>query len=300
MSTKDFDLTPENAKKWLNQIRGDIDTNNPFKPQNLGEYIGQEKAKRIVSIMVQAALKDNHALPNTLITGPFGQGKTSLARIMADEFKSGIPLVDAASVNKNPFAKGTKIVDEIHNLAPDVCDTFNIGIDAGDIHIIGCTTDPGDLPGAFRSRFRTIYLEPYSNADISTILKNVVTKKNLTIEPKVLDMIAKRSRLSPRYALNYLSFILDILTIKGGQVITSGIAQEAFKELGVDEDGFLARDYVYLKALPKDGRAVGLQFLSAVTSIDIKTIESEVEPYLLQQGLIDRTPKGRKLMMVSR
>jgi Holliday junction DNA helicase RuvB len=293
MSAGDYELTPENIRKWslkLNTI------SNPFQPQTLEEYVGQAKAKRIASIIVEAALKDGHSLPSTLITGQYGQGKTSLARIMASAYDPKITLLDAASVNKNPVTKGTYIIDEIHNLGSDVCDSLNILLDAGDIFIIGSTTDPGKLPAAFRSRFRQIYLEPYSIKDISTIIKRVIDRKLLSIDPGPLLDIAKRSRLNPRAALNYLAFIFDIATLKNVTRISSAIVKEAFQELGVDARGFQSRDYVYLNALPTDGRAVGLQYISAITRIDEETIKEEVEPYLLQQGLIDRTSKGRKLI----
>lgn len=295
MPAGDYELTPENIEKWVRKIVSDKKSSDPFKPNNLEEYVGQQKAKRIISIIVQAAKKDERPLPSTLITGPFGQGKTSLARIMADMYDTRIKLVDAATVNKNPLTKGTYIIDEIHNLSPDICDSLNILMDNnGTINIIGCSTNAGALPSAFRSRFRQVYLEPYSIKDINTILRNVVEKKGLYLESKALDNISKRSRLNPRSALQYLAFIFDIVTLQNSSYITVKITNDAFKELGVDEKGYLDRDYQYLNALPSDGRAVGLQYLSAVTSIDEETIKMEVEPYLLQQGLIDRTPKGRK------
>lgn len=300
MSVGDYDLTPENILKWTEALKrktaASTINDNPFQPQNLEEYIGQPKAKRIVSIIVDAALKDKRPLPSTLITGQYGQGKTSLARIMANTYDPNIKLLDAASVNKNPPVKGTYIIDEIHNLASDICDSFNILLDNNDVHIIGCSTDPGQLPSAFRSRFREIYLTAYTISDISAIIKKVITRKHLTIDAQPLLSIAQRSRLNPRVALNYLAFIFDLVTLKNSSTISPVIIREAFKELDVDEWGYQARDFIYLKALPSDGKAVGLQYLSAVTYIDEETIKQEVEPYLLQQGLIDRTSKGRKLI----
>ncbi len=298
MSIRDEDfLTPELVEKWLNKIRAvPITKDDPFKPQSLEDYIGQEKAKKIVSVVVNAAIKEKRPLPNTLITGPYGQGKTSLARIMADTYERNIPLIDAASVNKTLITEGMYIVDEIHNLGADICDSLNIMLDNNKLHIIGCSTNAGALPAAFRSRFRQIYLEPYTKADIAKIISRVIKVKELTIQTKSLEDIANRSRLNPRTALNYLAYVFDIASLQSARKITQEIVEDAFEQLGVDKYGFLSRDYAYLKALPRNGRAVGLQYLSAVTSIDPQTIEMEVEPYLLQQGLIDRTPKGRKLV----
>lgn len=304
MPTGDYALTPENILKWTHALEqkrfASKHSGDPFQPQTLEDYVGQTKAKRIVSIIVDAARKDDRPLPSTLITGPYGQGKTALARIMARMYDPKIKLLDAASVNKNPPEKGTYIIDEIHNLGPDVCDSFNILLDNNDIHFIGCSTDPGQLPSAFRSRFRQVYLVPYSIEDISKIIKQVIIKKELNISPTVLTDIAKRSRLNPRVALNYLAFIFDLTTLQNTTTISGSITDEAFRELDVDEHGYQARDFIYLKALPSDGRPVGLQYLSAVTSIDEETIKQEVEPYLLQQGLVDRTSKGRKLIKAVR
>ncbi len=262
-----------------------------LRPQNLNEYVGQPKAKQIVATTVQAALKEQRALPNILISGPFGQGKTILALLMAQEYGKKFPLIDAASVNKNIVESGTVIIDEIHNLDATVCDSLNILLDSHNLHIIGCTTNPGALPSAFRSRFRNIPLGPYSNDDISQILTMALSRKGISSTKTLVYEIAKRSRLNPRISLNNLSFILDVALVKDAS-LGIHIIDEAFHQLGIDKDGFSLRDYAYLDAIP-EGRSVGIQYISAVTSIDPKTIEEEIEPYLMQKGLIDRTSRGR-------
>src|ERR1041385_3232388 len=269
MPAGDFELTPENVSKWIKEfLNSQSQNDNIFSPQNLGEFIGQEKAKRVTSIFVEAALKDGRPLPNTMITGAYGQGKTTLARLMANAYDSSIRMYDAAYLNKNMVERGTFIIDEIHNLAADSCDSLNILLDNNSVHIIGCSTNPGALPAAFRSRFRQIYLEPYTEAHIAAILKTVIDKKKLVIDKKTLADIAHRSRLNPRTAINYLSFMFDLATLKNTKKIDQAIVNNAFDELNINKDGYSKRDYAYLQALPADGRPVGLQYLSAVTSID--------------------------------
>lgn len=265
-------------------------SNDIFSPKNFDEYVGQEQQKALVSIMIRAAKEEKRPLPNILIVGSFGLGKTSLARIILKEYNNTQFMVDGTSVNKNPLRAGITIIDEIHNLDPQTCDSLNLLLDRGTHHIIGCTTDPGQIPAAFRSRFHTIQLDNYSVANLATIAEFALKRKKVTADKSVLEYIAKRSRFNARVLINNLSMILDLMTVqKKGMSIE--VVKEAFNMLGIDNNGFLLRDRLYVKALPD--RPVGLSYLSAVLNIDRNTLENEVEPYLMQCGIIDRTPKGR-------
>lgn len=265
-----------------------------FAPKNFSEYVGQEKAKAIASVMVGAAKKENRALPNTMIDGSYGLGKTSLAKVIAEEIGIKPKIIDAASLNKEvKLTSKLTIVDEIHNLDASVADSLNILMDAGTIRIIGCTTNPGMLPAAFRSRFRTIHLDHYTVWNIRQIIDLACLRKGVPINGATLAEIAKRSRLNPRVALNHLSFIFDLMSVQNQYSPTVKLAKSAFTMLDVDDNGYNARDYAYMRAFPSDGRPVGIKALEAVTGIDAKTIEAEIEPYLLQTGKIDRLPRGR-------
>lgn len=261
-----------------------------FAPTSFAEYIGQEDAKALAQITLQAAKKDGRALPNMLIVGEYGLGKTSLARLIMQDYGEPVRLVDGASVNA-ALPSDHVILDEIHNLNPEVADSLNILIDSNKVHIIGCTTDPGALPSAFRSRFRVLQLESYDVENLTEILNRVVRRKHVSATKAVLSQIALRSRFNARYALSNLSLVFDLLTINSQSTITSSLVKEAFKKLGVDSKGFLRRDYKFMAAL--SDRPVGLQYLQAATGLDAKTIEEEVEPYLMKMGLLDRTPRGR-------
>jgi Holliday junction DNA helicase RuvB len=265
-----------------------------FAPKTLDEFIGQAKAKKLVRVMVQAAKVENRPLPNTMISGPFGQGKSALARLMVELYGAKVPVIDGTSANKSVPDSGIVIIDEIHNLEPEICDTLNVMLDKGIVHIVGCTTNPGALPAAFRSRFRSIYLEPYEIKDVTFILKNAVKRKGVTARTAFLTNVATRSRFNPRMALNYLALVFDIMAVKKSTVATRQIIDEAFTQLGVDKYGFQTRDYAYMHALPGDGRSVGLQYISAMIQIDEKTIEEEIEPFLMQMGLVDRSSRGRR------
>ena len=262
-----------------------------FTPQNFSEYIGQEDAKALALIMIQAAKKEHRPLPNIMVVGEYGLGKTSLAQLIMREYGEPVRLVDGASVN-TALPNGLIIIDEIHNVANEVADSLNVLIDQNKVHIIGCTTDPGSLPSAFRSRFRVLRLESYDVGNLTEILSRVAARKGITVTREMLTKIAVRSRFNARYALSNLALVFDLLTVKDQTIITQPIALEAFKMLGVDEKGFLTRDYKFMAALSTE-RAVGLQYLTAMTGLDSKTIEEEVEPYLLRMGLLDRTPRGR-------
>jgi Holliday junction DNA helicase RuvB len=266
-----------------------------FSPRNLKEFVGQENPKKLVSIMVEAAKHEKRPLPNMMLVGGYGLGKTSLAQLIIQEYKghvSSADIKDGMSVNKEKPTSGLLIVDEIHLLDPAVADRLNIALDSGTLHIIGCTTDSGKLPAPFRSRFRTLQLENYTVAEIVTIAELVCKRKGVTPLPNVLEYIAKRSRFNARQVTMYLSMIFDLMAVRGRRIIEQPIVNEAFDLLGVDDNGFIERDRKYIRAMP-DGRPVGISALSAMIGIDALTIENEIEPYLLQQGIIDRTPRGR-------
>jgi Holliday junction DNA helicase RuvB len=264
-----------------------------FTPKNFQEFIGQNQAKKVAQIIVKAAKAENRRIPNILIDGEYGLGKTTLAQIILKSLGLDPVLYDSASLNRElPELKGTIIIDEVHNLEPQICDSLNILLDRGDFSVIGCTTKPGALPMAFKSRFRSIHLVRYTNLDLTTILDASCLRKSLTLNPAVLRRIAERSRGNTRIALNYLSFIFDMLASRKSKAVTMSLVNEAFDLLEVDNIGLQRRDKEYLATIPID-RAVGIQYISARMGLDAETIETEIEPYLMQLGLVDRTNKGR-------
>jgi Holliday junction DNA helicase RuvB len=262
-----------------------------FTPQNFGEYIGQDTAKDLATIMVTAANNERRPLPNIMIVGEYGLGKTSLARIIMREAKVPHRMYDGASINSVVPDKGTFIIDEIHNLDSSVADSFNLHLDNGDFHVIGCTNNPGMLPSAFRSRFRTIQLYPYEVKDLKIILQKVCERKNIKYSGDSLELLALRSRFNARQAIMYLSMVFDIMSVSNIHTVNMEVVNETFVKMGVDSRGLLPRDRKYLEILPN--RPVGLQYLSAVLGVDDKTIEEEIEPFLMRMGFIDRTPRGR-------
>lgn len=264
-----------------------------FNPQSFDDFIGQEDAKDLARIMVQAAKNERRPLPNIMLVGEYGLGKTSLARIIMRAAGSPVTLFDGSSLNKELPDQSTFIIDEIHNLDSNVADTLNIHLDNNRYHIIGCTNYPGKLPSAFRSRFRTIHLMPYEPKNLKVIAEKVCARKGIKASKSALELLSLRSRFNARQVIMYLSMIFDVMSVKGYSTLTVEVVNETFGKIGVDSKGLLPRDREYLKVLPKN-RPVGLQYLSAMLGIDGKTIEEEIEPYLLRMGFINRTPRGRE------
>lgn len=281
---------------WIPSTSKKPDTPAPkdsiFSPVTFDDYIGQPQAKRLANIMVQAAHNERRALPNIMLVGEYGLGKTSLAKIIMRA--AGLPehMHDGVSINKAFPTESTFIIDEIHNLESSTADSLNLHLDSGKYHIIGCTNNPGALPSAFRSRFRTIQLTSYQPSELKTIARRVCKRKGINFSESALELLSLRSRFNARQVIMYLSMAFDLMSVSHHSTLSVGVVHETFEFIGVDSRGLLPRDREYLKALPPH-RAVGLQYLSAVLGIDDKTIEEEVEPFLLRMGFIDRTPRGR-------
>lgn len=270
-----------------------------FNPPTLKDYVGQEKAKVHAQIMIGAALAEARSLPNMLIDGPPGIGKTTLARLIMAEMRATPVFTDGTTINTKPrsYFTGYLFVDEIHNAKSEVCDTLNLLLDAGYLHLIAATTNPGALPSALRSRLRSIHLDPYTVDQIAGLLRNAVErKKAIKVSDENLMQIAKRSRRNPRTAIKYLSFAFEYTVFEGKKELTDKMLEEVWNILGVDDRGLTSVDHDYLQALPDD-RPVGIQYLMARLRMDRVTIEEEIEPYLMELGLVDRGTKGRELLL---
>ena len=155
----------------------EVKTDTIYSPKNLQEFIGQNDIKEILGITIKAARKEKRNLPPLMFTGRYGIGKTALAQVTLREFGSRVYQIDGQSINKDiPRSSGTYIIDEIHDILPEVCDQLNQELDQG-LSIIGCTTNPGKLPAPFRSRFMTFFLKPYTEKEISKIAQNICDRK---------------------------------------------------------------------------------------------------------------------------
>jgi holliday junction DNA helicase RuvB len=273
-------------------------TINPIEPQTFADFIGQAPVKEVLRIIIEAANRESRTVPNILLTGSYGHGKTTLAKLIAKQNNKSFKILDGASVGAELSLKKDTIyiIDEAHNIPAQVTDSFNILIDSNRLNIIACTTNPGSLSPPFRSRFRTIYLEPYIEKDIYNILRKASKRINFNITVSATKVIAERSKLNPRISLSVLEFVREIgvatKTKHPPKPINIKDALLALDKLGIDADGFNNLDRRYLEILSTD-YPVGMQYITSLLSMDSATIQDEIEPYLLKRGIIQRTPKGR-------
>lgn len=269
-----------------------------FSPPTFEEYIGQDSIKKILRITIKAAKIENRTLPSMLITGEFGLGKTTLAKLILKEYRGDnrVTIEDANKVELLHLpTSGTIIIDEIHNLSREIMDSLNIILDEGNLSIIGCTTDSGELSAPFRSRFNIYHLESYSVEDLIQIVTYYYQKKpSIVLNPEQVVQIALRSRFNPRQAIQNLNIIFDLMAVNEMFELTDEIMNEAFDLMGLDNGGLRPIDRKYLNVLRYD-TPVGIQYIAAMIGSDSKTIMAEIEPYLMRRGLIERTSKGRKL-----
>ena len=296
-----------------------------LRPQKLKEYIGQKEAKEMLEVYIKAALKRNESLDHVLLYGPPGLGKTTLAQIIANELGVNIKVVSGPSIERSgdlaavlsTLEEGDVLfIDEIHRLPRYVeevlysamedyvldivvgkdSQTRTIRVDLPPFTLVGATTRFGDLSAPLRDRFGVVLrLEYYSDDE----LKEIITRTAKVYETKIDDLavteLGMRSRGTPRIANRLFRRVRDFADVKNDGVISIDICKDALKKLGIDNDGLDYTDYRYLRAIIETfkGGPVGVESLAATISEEVSTIEDVYEPYLLQEGYIKRSNRGR-------
>ncbi|CAM2780846.1 Holliday junction branch migration DNA helicase RuvB [Erysipelothrix tonsillarum] len=307
------------------QIASGQDYEENLRPQTLREYVGQEGLKENLKIFIEAAKSRNEALDHLLFYGPPGLGKTTIAHVIANEMQTGIKVTSGPSIERSgdlaailsSLEPGDVLfIDEIHRMPKAVeevlypamedftldlvvgkdSSTRSIQIDLPPFTLIGATTRAGDLSSPLRDRFGIISkLEYYSHDELETIVTRTSRVLNTSIDHDAVSEIAKRSRGTPRIANRLFRRVRDFAQVLNDNVIDFPITQLALNKLKVDDLGLDDVDLRYLRGIIErfDGGPVGIEAIAASISEETMTLEDVYEPYLLQLGFINRTPRGR-------
>ena len=306
-------------------ISAEDDTERSLRPHRLTEYVGQENVKELLKVYIEAAKQRGDALDHVLLYGPPGLGKTTLANIIAAEMGVSIRITSGPALEKtgdivalltNLQEGDILFIDEIHRLSRTVEEVLypamedfefdiiigkgpsarSIRFDLPKFTLIGATTRSGQLTSPFRDRFGVLFrLELYTVGELARIVTRSADILGIKIDPEGAEEIASRSRGTPRIANRLLKRVRDFAQILGDGTITKSIARQALMKLNIDEIGLDNTDRNMLEAMIRsfNGGPVGLDTLAAMIGEEAITIEDVYEPYLMQLGFINRTPRGR-------